>query len=41
VEKYLQEIKEQKKREDEELKEWENEIEAIKLRIDGIDNKFF
>ncbi|OGJ17371.1 hypothetical protein A3K73_06135 [Candidatus Pacearchaeota archaeon RBG_13_36_9] len=41
VEKYLHEIKDQKRKEDEELKEWENEIEAIKLRIEGIDNKIF
>ncbi len=41
VEKYLEEIKEQKRKEDEELREWENEIEAIKLRIEAIDNKIF
>jgi hypothetical protein len=41
IEKYLQEIKEQKRREDEELGAWENEIEAIKLRIEAIDNKIF
>ena len=41
VEKYLQKIREQKRREDEEMHEWEKEIEAIKTRIESIDNKIF
>jgi len=41
VEKYLNKIREQKRREYEELDEWEKEIEAIKLRIDAVDNKIF
>ncbi len=41
VEKYLHKIREQKRREDEEMQEWEKEIESIKMRIEAIDNKIF
>lgn len=41
VEKYLNKIREQKRKEYEELDEWEKEIEAIKLRIESVDNKIF
>jgi len=41
VEKYLQKIREQKRREEEELDEWEKEIEAIKMKVESVDNKIF
>jgi len=41
IEKMLREIKDIKAREDQELKEWENEIHLIKTKIQGIDNSLF
>ncbi len=37
----LKNLKEQKRKEDEELKEWEREIELIKERVIGIDQSIF
>jgi len=41
IEKELKNINEIKNKEDEELKEWENEIQSIKARMDAIDNSLF
>lgn len=41
VEELLKDIREIKHKEDEELREWEQELEIIKARIDSIDNNIF
>jgi hypothetical protein len=41
IERELKNINEIKNKEEEELKEWENEIQSIKARMDAIDNSLF
>lgn len=41
IENLLIKIKEQKQKEDEELREWEKEIETVKIRLEGIDRNIF
>jgi hypothetical protein len=41
VEDLLKQIKEVKRKEEQELKEWEKEIESIKAKMDSIDNNIF
>ena len=41
IEELFKDIKEVKQKEDEELREWEKEIEMLKLRIDAINNNIF
>lgn len=41
IEVMLKEIQKIKEKEDSELKDWENEIQAIKTRVESIDNSLF
>ena len=41
MEELFKDIREMKKKEDDELREWEKEIEMLRMRIDSINDNIF